>query len=89
MTYQVETTVRFEKEFKKLDKYTQRIIKSWIGKHLEGCCNPRIHGKGLTANRSGQWRYRIGDYRLICEIHDEQLIILAITLGHRREIYEN
>ena len=43
--------------------------------------------KGLTANRSGQWRYRIGDYRLICQIDDNKLIILALTIGHRRDIY--
>lgn len=66
MKYTVETTERFEKEFKRLDRYTQRMLKSWIEKNLVGCENPRAKGKGLTANRSGQWRYRIGDYRLIC-----------------------
>ena len=64
------------------------MMKSWIEKNLVGCENPRIHGKGLTANRSGQWRYRIGDYRLICQIQDERLVILALTIGHRREIYD-
>ena len=89
MTYSVETTARFDKEFKKLDRYTQRMLKSWIKKNLVGCSDPRLHGKGLTANRAGQWRYRIGDYRLICEIKDNELIILALTIGHRREIYES
>ena len=87
MSYQVETTARFDKEFKKLDKYTQQMIKSWIGKNLQNCENPRAHGKGLTANKSGQWRYRIGDYRLLCLIQDQELIILALTVGHRRDIY--
>ena len=64
------------------------MIKSWIVKNLVGCDDPRAHGKGLTANRTGQWRYRIGDYRLICLIIDNELIILAMTVGHRREIYE-
>ena len=80
MSYHVETTARFDKEFKKLDK-------SWIGKNLQNCENPRAHGKGLTANKSGQWRYRIGDYRLLCLIQDQELIILALTVGHRRDIY--
>ena len=88
MIYHVETTTRFDREFRKLDKYTQRMIKAWIEKNLDECSNSRIHGKGLTANRSGQLRYRIGIYRLICEIHDYQLIILALTIGHRREIYD-
>ncbi len=89
MTYEVLTTARFDKEFKKLDRYTQRMIKAWIEKNLIGCSNPRLHGKGLTANRSGQWRYRIGDYRIIAEIQDDKLVILALTVGHRREIYDN
>lgn len=87
MTYSVETTERFDKEFKKLDKYTQRMIKAWIDKHLMDCHDPRAFGKGLTANRSGQWRYRIGDYRLICQIQDDQLVILALSVGHRSIIY--
>lgn len=88
MSYSIETTARFNKEFKKLNKYTQRMIKGWIEKNLVGEENPRRHGKGLTANRSGQWRYRIGDYRLLCHIDDGKLIILALSVGHRREIYE-
>ncbi|HBK27740.1 MAG TPA: type II toxin-antitoxin system mRNA interferase toxin, RelE/StbE family [Dialister sp.] len=89
MTYSVETTTRFDKEFRKLDRYTQRLIKGWIVKNLIDTENPRLHGKGLTANRSGQWRYRIGDYRLICHIDDGKLIILALSVGHRREVYIN
>lgn len=87
MNYCVETTSRFDREFKKLDRYTQRMIKAWIDKNLDGCEDPRQHGKGLTENRSGQWRYRIGDYRLICQIEDERLVILTLNIGHRRDVY--
>ena len=87
MKYRVETTPRFEKEFRKLDRYTQRMLKAWIDKNLVDCVDPRAHGKGPTANRSGQWRYRIGDYRLLCLIEDEELVILALTLGFRRYVY--
>lgn len=87
MIYSFETTSGFDKAFKKLDRYTQRMIKSWIDKNLLGCENPRQHGKGLTSNRSGQWRYRIGDYRMICLIEDDKLVIMALTVGHRREVY--
>ena len=84
-------TVRYSKrainEFNKLDRYTRQLIYSWIGKNLDGCENPRIHGKPLTANLSGLWRYRIGDYRLLCEINDNNLIILAMSVGHRKQIY--
>lgn len=89
MSYQIRTTERFDKSFKKLDKYTQRIIKGWIVKNLTNCSDPRAHGKALSANRTGQWRYRIGDYRLLCHIDDEELIILALNVGHRRIVYKH
>ncbi|MFI3255766.1 MAG: type II toxin-antitoxin system RelE/ParE family toxin [Eubacteriales bacterium] len=88
MSYHVETTARFDREFKKLDRGTQRIIKGWIEKNLSSCTDPRAKGKGLVENRSGQWRYRIGDYRLLCDIEDERLVILALSVGHRKNIYE-
>lgn len=89
MKYSVETTSRFDKEFKKLDHYTKCIIKAWISKNLVSCENPRMYGKRLTANRNGQWRYRIGDYRLICFIEDDKLIITALNIGHRKDIYRS
>lgn len=88
MTYHVELTESVKKELKKLDKYTQKIILLWLNKNLEGCEDPRVHGKPLTADRVGQWRYRIGDYRVIAKIEDGKLIILVIAIGHRREIYK-
>lgn len=87
--YSVKTTPRFEKEFMKLDKFTQRMLAAYIEKNLEGCTDPRLFGKGLQSNRSGQWRYRIGDYRLICVIEDNELVILALSVGHRKNIYKS
>ena len=87
MKYKILTAQKFDKAFSKLDKYTQKIIKSWIVKNLVDTENPRVHGKGLVANKSGQWRYRIGDYRLLCDIQDDQLVIVMIDIGHRRNIY--
>lgn len=88
MKYKVLFTNEAKKQLKKLDKHISSLIIGWIEKNLEGCENPRQHGKGLTANRTGQWRYRIGDYRIICEIQDEEIIILVLEIGHRRNIYE-
>ena len=87
--YSVEYTERAIKELKKLDRYTRQMIYAWSGKNLVGCENPRKQGKSLMANRRGQWRYRIGDYRLICEIKDNELVILALSVGHRREVYKD
>ena len=85
MKRSINTSVRFDKEFKKLDWYTQLMIKSWITKNL---VYTDTHGKALVRNKSEYWRYRIGDYRLICEIIDNELIILALSVGHRREVYK-
>lgn len=85
--YTVEYTPQAVKELKKLDKHTRALIIGWIEKNLIGCENPRQHGKGLSANRSGQWRYRIGDYRLLAEIQDSKIVILILQVGHRSEVY--
>lgn len=88
MIYRIVTTKNFDKSFKKLDKQTQRIIKNWIEKNLMNSENPRLHGKGLTGNRINQWRYRIGDYRILADIKDNELILVFIDIGHRRNIYD-
>lgn len=82
MSYHVEFTREALKQLKKLNQYTAAFILGWIRKNLEGCTDPRQHGKGLTANRSGQWRYRVGDYRLIAEIEDDRVVILILSVGH-------
>ncbi|MBR1690256.1 MAG: type II toxin-antitoxin system RelE/ParE family toxin [Oscillibacter sp.] len=88
MNYHVEFTERARRELKKLDRYTAAMLMGWIRKNLEGCTDPRQHGKGLTANRSDEWRYRVGDYRLLAEIQDDKILILILHVGHRSEIYK-
>lgn len=87
MIYNIEYSDRAVKQIKKLDKQTQFLIKSWIDKNLIGTSNPRQHGKGLTSNRSGQWRYRVGNYRILADIQDYKVIVLALEIGHRKNIY--
>ena len=89
MIFHVEFTESARKELKKLDKYTQKLILLWLDKNLEGTDNPRVLGKALSENRAGQWRYRVGDYRIITKIEDSRLIILVIAIGHWREIYKD
>lgn len=88
MTYKVLFSDRAKKQLKKLDKYTAALIIGWLEKNIENCTNPRQHGKGLVGSKSGQWRYRIGDYRVICEIEDDKIIVLVLEIGHRKDIYE-
>lgn len=88
MKYKVIFSKGAIKQFEKLDKHISSLILGWIEKNLDGCENPRQHGKALIGDKSGQWRYRVGDYRLICEIMDEEIKILVLEVGHRKKIYE-
>lgn len=86
-SYKLVPTPKFIKQMKKFDKFTQRQIRKYLENVVKDGKNPRAKGKGLTANRAGQWRYRIGDYRVIVNINDGEMIVLALEAGHRRDIY--
>lgn len=88
MAYRVEYTSAALKQLTKMDRFDARLIVSWIDKNLEGCEDPRVHGKGLTANHAGEWRYRVGSYRILCVIQDNRLVIEVFSVGHRSTIYE-
>ena len=87
MAWTVEVSNYAEKQLRKLDKPVQKRLLDWLDDRIEGCKNPRHFGEPLRGEMAGLWRYRIGDYRVICEIQDQQLIVLALAVGHRREIY--
>lgn len=75
------------KQLRKIDKpEAKRII--CCMKEIEMLDNPRSRGKALVNNLKGLWRYRVGDWRIICDIVDEEIIINVLELGHRREIYD-
>lgn len=88
MTYKLRTDKKFDRVFKKLDRSVQMMLKDWIQKNLMDCEDPRRSGKALTGNLKNIWRYRIGNYRLLCKIDDGKLIIFALNIGHRKEIYK-
>lgn len=82
MKFRVKTTKKFDYQFKKLDRSVQKIIFMWINNRLIDTENPRAYGKPLKANLKGYWRYRIGNYRMITEIRDDELVIVAISIAH-------
>ena len=88
MVYKLEFSKRFDRQFSKLDKSTQRYIFNWLIKHLYNVENPRYSGKSLTGNKQGLWRYRIGNYRVIVDISDTNCVIIAVEVGHRKFIYK-
>ena len=87
MAFRVEYSKAALKQLKKMDRFDARLITSWIGKNLEGCEDPCAYGKGLIANRSGEWLYRVGNYRILCNIQDEVLVIEVFAVGHRSFVY--
>jgi len=87
MKYILEPTERYKKQLAKLDRNTQILISKWLVKNVERSENPREKGKSLKGDKSGSWRYRIGDYRVIVQIQDDKFIILALEVGHRKEVY--
>ncbi|MDD6961972.1 MAG: type II toxin-antitoxin system RelE/ParE family toxin [Treponema succinifaciens] len=80
-------TPKAKKSFLKLDKTIQKQIQKFIEK-LEAMSDPRVSGKMLVGNLLGFWRYRVGDYRLLCKIIDKELVIVVVEVGHRREVYD-
>ncbi len=87
--FKVEWSVKAQKQIRKLNKTISEMLLRWVHKNLDNCTDPRQHGKALTANHAGQWRYRIGDYRLIAEIHENEIVILILSVGHRKEVYND
>lgn len=88
MKYHLDFTEHAKKQLYKLDLYVQKMILLWLNKNINNNDDPREQGKPLSGNRAGQWRYRIGDYRVIVIIEDEKLVVLAIAVGHRKDIYK-
>ena len=86
-SYEVRLGKKAQKNLRKMDKNDSRIIMAWISKNLVNCEDPYVHGKSLEGNLKGKWRYRVGNYRLICNIDDEKVVILILETGHRREVY--
>ena len=87
MAWTVEVSDFAERQLRKLDRPVQKRLVAWIYDRLEGCKDPRHFGEPLKGELDGLWRYRVGDYRILCEIREHRLIVLVLAVGHRREIY--
>ncbi len=87
MAWTVEISDIAERQLRKLDRTVQKRILDWLDERIEGCKNPRHFGEPLQGDHAGFWRYRVGAYRLLCDIQDERVVVLVLTVGHRREVY--
>lgn len=88
MAWRIEFDAAAVKDLKKLDATAAQRITSYLRKRVAPLDNPRNLGAALKGSKLGElWRYRVGDFRIICELRDRELVILAVSIGHRREIY--
>jgi len=76
------------KTLEKINKPEQLRIRQFIKDTLANLDNPRASGKALQGNLKGLWRYRVGDYRLVCQIYNSELIVMVLEIGHRKDVYK-
>ena len=88
MVWTINYSDRALKSLRKMDKQNARRIVDFMDLRIAVAADPRQSGKPLKAEQGEFWRYRVGDYRILCEIRDDELVILAATIGHRREVYD-
>lgn len=88
MIWKIKWDERIAKDFKKIDLSIQKKIINYMEKRIASQKNPRIFGKGLLYEKFGLWRYRLENYRIICRINDDEIEIIIIQVGHRKDIYE-
>jgi mRNA interferase RelE/StbE len=86
MKHRIEVSPRAKKQLLKLDRMPYQQIARYID-GLADLDDPRTRGKELIGTLSGLWRYRVGDYRILCKILDEVLVVLVVDIGHRKEVY--
>jgi mRNA interferase RelE/StbE len=88
LVWTIKWDARALKTLKKMDKSIQKKILSFLNKRIAPLKNPRIFGKALSYNKYGLWRYRIEDFRILCKIEDEEVVVLVVHVRHRKEVYE-
>lgn len=88
LAWRIEFHPHAEKELSKLDRETARRILRFLRERVATLGDPRSVGEALRGPEVGRfWKYRVGDYRLICDIQDQRVTILVIRVGHRRDVY--
>lgn len=88
MAYKIKLTKTAEKDLSKLDKQSALRIIKFFKERIVTSDNPKQLGKQLTGTLKPFWRFRVGDYRIICDINDDELVILTLRIGHRKEVYK-
>jgi mRNA interferase RelE/StbE len=87
LVWTIELTRAAERQIKKLDAPAQKSIVRFLRERLKSAENPRQWGKPLQGDKRGLWRYRVGDFRLICDIQDDRITVLVLEVAHRKDVY--
>lgn len=87
MAWTIKYLDSLKKQVKKIDPQSRRDIRSYLEQRVAQLDNPRALGQPLSANLTGLWRYRVADYRIICDIQDQEMIVLVVRIGHRKQVY--
>jgi mRNA interferase RelE/StbE len=88
MAWQIDFDPAAERELNKLDKPVRHRILKFLCERVGKLDDPRRIGQRLQGSLSEFWKYRVGDYRLICSLEDARLVVLILSIGHRREVYK-
>jgi mRNA interferase RelE/StbE len=86
--WRVEFDRSAARDLRKLGHQGQRLVLTYLRKRIATTENPRRFGKPLTGDLKGLWRYRVGDYRIVAAIEEHRFVVLVVTVGHRREVYD-
>jgi mRNA interferase RelE/StbE len=87
LAWRIEVTRTAEKQITKLHRNAQKAILRFLRQRVASAEDPRQWGKPLRGEKRGLWRYRVSDYRLICDIQDEIITVVVIEVGHRKDVY--
>jgi len=87
LAWTIEISRTAERQITKLHRTAQQAIVRFLRERLAPADNPRQWGKPLQGEKQGLWRYRVGDYRLICDIQDDRITVLVLAVGHRKDVY--
>jgi mRNA interferase RelE/StbE len=87
VSWDYKVSERALKQLKKLDKQVAAQILHYLDERIVGTSDPRQWGKQLKGELNNLWRYRCGNYRILCQLQDEMLTVLVLETGHRKDIY--
>ena len=87
MAWRIEFTGSARKQLKKLDKDEAGLVLSFLRERVAPLEDPRQFGKPLKGQFAELWRYRVGDYRIVCDIRDDEVLVLVVRVGHRKDVY--